>query len=147
MSTCPSSDISTLADLEASFASGPDTAKDCQSTQAPDTQQLSHQKPAPAANGTNAPPLTDSLTNNSSQHLVKPGHGQQSLHVQPAAISIEWQGLGCSYRSGGGTTVVLEGVWGKALPGQMQVRLDPTALLLRLKLQSQPLPGISYLTC
>jgi len=43
--------------------------------------------------------------------------------------------------------VVLEGVWGKALPGQMQVRLDPTALLLRLKLQSQPLPGISYLTC
>lgn len=54
---------------------------------------------------------------------MKPWQGQQTLHVQPAPISIEWQGLGCSYRSGGGTTVVLEGVWGKALPGQMQVRL------------------------
>jgi hypothetical protein len=32
------------------------------------------------------------------------------------------QGIGCSYAVHGSTKVVLQDVWGKAHPGQMQVR-------------------------
>jgi hypothetical protein len=46
---------------------------------------------------------------------------------QPAAgaverAELEWRGLGCSYAVGGGIKAVMQDVWGKAAPGEMQVR-------------------------
>lgn len=40
--------------------------------------------------------------------------------VQPAKL--EWQQLSCAYRVGGSRVLVLQDVWGQALPGEMQVR-------------------------
>ena len=42
------------------------------------------------------------------------------LRVEP--LGLEWQRIGCSYRAATGTKVVLQDVYGKASPGEMQVR-------------------------
>ena len=42
-----------------------------------------------------------------------------SLAVDP--ISLEWRGVGCSYNAHGSVKTVLQDVWGKARPGEMQV--------------------------
>lgn len=40
------------------------------------------------------------------------------------ALSV--QGIGCSYHLGSSTKVVLQDVWGKAHPGQMQALMGPS---------------------
>ena len=41
---------------------------------------------------------------------------------QVERVEVEWQRIGCTYRIGGRTKVVLRDIWGKAVPGEMQVR-------------------------
>jgi hypothetical protein len=36
-------------------------------------------------------------------------------------VFLRLQGIGCSYNVNGATKVVLQDIWGKAYPGQMQV--------------------------
>lgn len=46
------------------------------------------------------------------------------MSVQVEKSHLEWRGVGCSYPApGGGLKVVLHDVWGKAHPGEMQVRM------------------------
>ncbi len=45
--------------------------------------------------------------------------GETVAKVQP--LELEWQGIGCSYSTARGSKVVLQDVWGKAVPGQMKV--------------------------
>jgi hypothetical protein len=40
-----------------------------------------------------------------------------------AGHCLEWRGLGCCYETPTGSKVVLEEVWGRARPGEMQVRI------------------------
>jgi hypothetical protein len=47
---------------------------------------------------------------------------RQHLSVQPETFDMEWQEMGCSYTIHGATKVVLQGIWGRARPGEMQVR-------------------------
>jgi hypothetical protein len=47
---------------------------------------------------------------------------RQHLSVQPETFDMEWQEMGCSYNIHGATKVVLQGIWGRARPGEMQVR-------------------------
>lgn len=47
---------------------------------------------------------------------------RQHLSVQPETFDMEWQEMGCSYNIQGTTKVVLQGIWGRAHPGEMQVR-------------------------
>jgi hypothetical protein len=46
---------------------------------------------------------------------------RQHLSVQPETFDMEWQEMGCSYTIAGATKVVLQGIWGRARPGEMQV--------------------------
>jgi hypothetical protein len=46
---------------------------------------------------------------------------RQHLSVQPETFDMEWQEMGCSYTIHGATKVVLQGIWGRARPGEMQV--------------------------
>jgi hypothetical protein len=46
---------------------------------------------------------------------------RQHLSVQPETFDMEWQEMGCSYNIHGSTKVVLQGIWGRARPGEMQV--------------------------
>jgi ABC-type ATPase involved in cell division len=43
-----------------------------------------------------------------------------NMRVDP--LELEWQRIGCSYRTATGTKVVLQDVYGRAAPGEMQVR-------------------------
>jgi hypothetical protein len=42
-----------------------------------------------------------------------------NMRVDP--LELEWQRIGCSYRTATGTKVVLQDVYGRASPGEMQV--------------------------
>ena len=44
-----------------------------------------------------------------------------STSLVPGTISMEWQDMGCTYRLGGVAKVVLQGISGGAVPGEMQV--------------------------
>ncbi|KIY98282.1 ABC transporter G family protein, partial [Monoraphidium neglectum] len=46
------------------------------------------------------------------------------LRVEP--LELEWQRIGCSYRAAAGTKVVLQDVYGRASPGEMQALLGPS---------------------
>ncbi|KAI8470965.1 MAG: hypothetical protein J3K34DRAFT_520870 [Monoraphidium minutum] len=46
------------------------------------------------------------------------------LRVEP--LELEWQRIGCSYRAANGPRVVLQDVYGKASPGEMQALLGPS---------------------
>jgi hypothetical protein len=41
--------------------------------------------------------------------------------VQVEPLDLEWRHIGCSYRSEAGTKVVLQDIFGRAAPGDMQV--------------------------
>lgn len=43
---------------------------------------------------------------------------QRAVHL---SFSIEWQDIGCKYSTPVGQKTVLEGIWGRASPGEMQV--------------------------
>jgi len=49
---------------------------------------------------------------------------QQSVAVAP--LSLEWQGIGCSYTTPAGPKEVLVDIWGNAQPGEMQALLGPS---------------------
>lgn len=44
------------------------------------------------------------------------------VDLKPHCV-LEWQNIGCSYKQAEGLKHVLQGVWGTALPGEMQVKL------------------------
>jgi len=44
-----------------------------------------------------------------------------NMRIEP--LELQWVRIGCSYRAATGTKVVLQEVYGKASPGEMQVRL------------------------
>jgi hypothetical protein len=52
-----------------------------------------------------------------------------NLRVEPLELS--WQRIGCSYRTATGTKVVLQDVYGRASPGEMQVRVRLLLALLK----------------
>lgn len=64
---------------------------------------------------------------------------RQHLSVVPDRFDMEWQEMGCSYNIGGSTKVVLQDVWGRAKPGEMQVGagVGATAVKLLQRLQQQ----------
>jgi hypothetical protein len=43
-----------------------------------------------------------------------------NMRIEP--LELQWVRIGCSYRAATGTKVVLQDVYGKASPGEMQVR-------------------------
>lgn len=45
----------------------------------------------------------------------------QQHHMQQHSC-MEWQQIGCKYKVPGGQKTVLQDIWGKAFPGEMQVR-------------------------
>lgn len=47
---------------------------------------------------------------------------EEGLEVKVERVHLEWQGVCCSYNSGPRKIVVLQDIWGQALPGEMQVR-------------------------
>lgn len=53
------------------------------------------------------------------------------LESKVERVHLEWQGLGCSYNGSHGKLVVLQDVWGSALPGEMQVRPALVSILCR----------------
>lgn len=71
--------------------------------------------------GSNSQPL--SLKKTMSGTGGGPLEATVSEHLASEALTLEWQSIGCSYSvPGAPTKVVLQDVWGKANPGQMQVR-------------------------
>ncbi|KAL6762732.1 hypothetical protein V8C86DRAFT_3086957 [Haematococcus lacustris] len=71
--------------------------------------------------------------------MAAPTHGQhQELAPNPDAsvirrassminlVTLQWAGLGCSYRSASGVKVVLQGVWGEVRHGEMHALLGPS---------------------
>jgi hypothetical protein len=42
-----------------------------------------------------------------------------NMRVEP--LELQWQRIGCSYRAATGTKIVLQDVYGRASPGEMQV--------------------------
>jgi len=49
------------------------------------------------------------------------GSLKQQISVTPETFEMEWQEMGCSYNVHGTAKVVLQDIWGRAYPGEMQV--------------------------
>lgn len=59
-------------------------------------------------------------------------HAHQLMRSPSAKVErlgLEWKAIGCSYRVAGGIKQVLDDIWGKADPGEMQVRDGAVAIL------------------
>jgi hypothetical protein len=55
---------------------------------------------------------------------------RKTMSIRVQAIELEWHNIGCAYSRNGKVEPVLEGIYGKACPGEMQVGWRGVGLLL-----------------